>query len=143
MSFIIVGGLTLGEVAAVGAGVVGAISASLQYDAAKEQKISIEVQADQEKLAAKGRELDRRQKLNQVLSQNIVDMAGQSGEGTPQSIALSNARQASLSESAESLSDKLRQAQLARQAKSSMSQGKAQSASTLLKAGFNAYTGGK
>ena len=131
MSFIIVGGL-----------VIAGVSASIQYGAAKDQKIALEIQADQEKQSAKGRELERRQRLNEVLSHNIVSMADQSGEGTPQSIALSNAKQASLSEGAESLSDRLRQAQLARQGKAAMSQGKAQAGSTLLSAGFKAYTGG-
>jgi hypothetical protein len=131
MSFIIVGGL-----------VVAGVSASIQYGAAKDQKIALEVQADQEKQSAKGRELERRQQLNRILSLNIVSMAEQGGEGTPQSIALSNARQASLSEGAESLSDRLRQAQLQRQGKSVLAQGKAQAGSTLLRAGTTAYTGG-
>lgn len=132
MSFIVIGGL-----------VIAGVSAANRYKVGKQQEAELEMQAEQEKQAAKSRELERRQRLNEVLSHNIVSMSGQSGEGTPQSIALSNAKQASLSEGAESLSDRLRVAQLRRQAKAAATQGKMQAGSTLLKAGFSAYTGGQ
>lgn len=116
--------------------VVGAVSsASAQKASAKAQANELEIQADQERVSAEGRELERRERLNKALSANIVgqSMSGISGEGTPESIALSNARTASLSESQLTLSDKLRQAQLKRQAANTKATGQAQSTSTLLK----------
>ena len=62
-------------------------------------------------------------------------MSGISGEGTPASIALASAERASLSESTIGLSEKLKQAQLRRQASSAKQAGYAQAASTLLKGG--------
>lgn len=114
----------------------GAItSAAGQRNAAEAQKIELEQQADQEALASKGRELERRQQLNKVLAANIVSqqISGTTGEGTPQSIALESAKQASSSEALLSLSDRLKQAQLRRQAASAKRQGNIAATSTLLK----------
>ena len=105
-----------------------------QYAAGKQQQYEYERQADQEEMAAESRELERRQKLNKVLSANVVaqSMSGISGEGTPQSIALESAKQASLSEGITSLSNKLKVAQLRRQGKMAGKSGKLAAASTLL-----------
>ena len=62
-------------------------------------------------------------------------MSGISGEGTPASIALASAERASLSEATIGLSEKLKQAQLRRQAKSAKQAGYLAAGSTLLKAG--------
>ena len=62
-------------------------------------------------------------------------MSGISGEGTPASIALASAEKASLSEATISLSDKLKQAQLRRQASSAKQAGYLAATSTLLKTG--------
>lgn len=120
--------------------VVGAFSASEQSKAAKRQSFELERQAEQEKLSAQGREVQRRQQLNKVLSANVLGQAaaGISGEGTPESLSLSSARQASLSEGLESLSDRLRQSQLKRQAANTRSAGRTAAASTLLKTGISA-----
>lgn len=101
------------------------------------QEVELERQAEEEKISAEGRELQRRQKLNKVLAANIVGQAasGIKGEGTPQSIALASAKQASTSEGIEALSDRLRQAQLKRRAANIKTGGKLAIASTLLKSG--------
>lgn len=119
---------------------LGVFTADTQIKAGKAQGIQLEMQADQEKVAAQGRELARREQLNKVLSQSIAaqSQAGISGEGTPQSIALGSAKTASLSEGLESLSDKLRQAQLKRQAKGARQGGRMAGLSTLLSTGLTA-----
>lgn len=111
-----------------------AVSARGQYVAGKTQQQELKRQAEQEKLAAQSRELDRRQQLNQALAANVVGFgqSGMAGEGTPASIALESAKQASTSESALSLSDKLRQAQMIRQGKNAKTMGTYGAASTLL-----------
>ena len=113
-------------------------SVQTQKNAAKTQEIELESQKDQERIAGEGRELARRERLNKVLSQSIAaqSQSGISGEGTPQSIALGNAKTASLSEGLESLSEKLRQAQLTRKARQAGKQGDIAAASTLLKSGM-------
>lgn len=118
--------------ATVATGVVTAVS---QVEAAKQEKFELEKQADEEKIAAEGRELERRQKLNKILSQNIVAQtgAGIAGEGTPESIALASAKQAGISEGLEGLSARLKRAQLKRQARTAGQVGGIQAASTLLK----------
>jgi hypothetical protein len=116
------------------------VSAKMQHTAGATQKIEFEKQAEQEELAAEGRELTRRQRLNKVLSANIVSLSdsGMSGEGTPASIALESAKQASASEGLEGLSDRLKQAQLRRQGVNAKSTGTIQAASTLLTGGEKA-----
>ena len=116
-----------------------AITAKLQYDAGKTQQHELDRQADQEKIGAEGRELQRREKLNDVLASNIVSLSGSgiSGEGTPQSVSLESAKKASLSEGMIGLSDKLRQAQLRRQGKAAKRQGTVQAGSTLLRGGID------
>ena len=124
----------------VATAVVGAYSAQTQYIAGKQQQIEIEQQADEEKLSAEAQELERRQKLNKALSANIVGVStgGTTGEGTPASIALENAKQASISEGLEGLSSRLKQSQLKRQGDNAYSQGKMAAASTLLQTGARA-----
>ncbi len=106
-----------------------------QKNTAKAQAFELERQGEQEELSAEGRELERRQKLNKVLAANVVGQAnsGIAGEGTPASIALGSAKQASISEGIESLSDRLKQDHLKRQADNVRSAGNTQAASTLLK----------
>ena len=115
----------------------GAVSARGQYVAGKTQEIELNRQAEEERLAAQGRELQRREQLNKALAANVVgqSMSGISGEGTPASLALASAKKAGLSEATIGLSDKLKQAQLRRQGKSANQAGKLQATSTLLKTG--------
>ena len=115
--------------------VSGGVSARSQYVAGKTQEIELNRQAEEERLAAQSRELQRREQLNKALAANVVGqaMSGISGEGTPASIALASAKKAGLSEATISLSDKLKQAQLRRQAKSAKQAGYLQDTSTLLK----------
>lgn len=117
--------------------VSGGVSARSSYVAGRMQEDELKRQAEQEKLAAQSRELQRRQELNRALAANMVSMgqSGLSGEGTPASIALASAKQVGISEGAVSLTDKLRQAQLRRQGSMAASTGKLQAASTLLQTG--------
>ena len=112
-----------------------AVSARGQYISGRIQEDELKRQAEQEKLAAQSRELQRRQELNRALAANVVGMgqSGLAGEGTPASIALSGAKQVGISEGAISLTDKLRQAQLKRQGSAAGQIGALQSAATLLK----------
>lgn len=113
------------------------VSARGQYIAGRVQEDQLKRQAEEEKLAAQGRELQRRQELNRALAANVVGFGqmGIAGEGSPASIALSSAQQAGISEGALSLTEKLRQAQLRRQGSNAATIGKLQSASTLLQGG--------
>ena len=117
--------------------VSGGVSARASYVAGRVQEDELKRQAEQEKLAAQSRELQRRQELNRALAANMVGMgqSGLAGEGTPASIALASAKQVGISEGAISLTDKLRQAQLRRQGANAAQTGKLQAASTLLQTG--------
>ena len=117
--------------------VSGGVSARASYVAGRVQEDELKRQAEQEKVAAQSRELQRRQELNRALAANVVGFGqmGIAGEGTPASIALESAKQAGISEGALSLTEKLRQAQLRRQASSAAQMGKLQAASTLLQTG--------
>ena len=73
-------------------------------------------------------------------------MSGISGEGTPASISLASAKKASLSEATIGLSEKLKQAQLRRQAGYARQAGYLQAGSTLLGGvmqGISMASGGK
>jgi len=117
-----------------------AVNARGQYIAGKTQEIELKRQAEEEKLAAQAREIERRQELNRMLAANIAaqTQAGITGEGTPASLALAGAREAGLSEATISLSDRLRQATLRRRAASEKQAGYLQAASTLLSGGARA-----
>ena len=113
----------------------GVVSARGQYVAGKTQEIELNRQAEEERIAAQSRELQRREELNRALAANVVgqSMSGISGEGTPASIALESAKKAGLSESTIGLSEKLKQAQLRRQGKSAKQAGYMAATSTSLK----------
>jgi len=115
----------------------GATTARAQYVAGKTQEIELKRQAEEERISAQSRELQRREELNRALAANVVGqaMSGIAGEGTPASIALASAERAGLSEATIGLSEKLKQAQLRRQATSARQVGKMQAASTLLQTG--------
>jgi|VirMetMinimDraft_7_1064189.scaffolds.fasta_scaffold157482_1 hypothetical protein len=124
MSFAIVAGL-------LAAGT--AVSVYGQVEAGKAQQESLERQAEEEKLAAEARELQRRQELNKVLAANAVSMAAGGVSGvTPESIALESAKQVSASEGMMAVSDKLKQAQLRRQGAMARSTANIGATSTLL-----------
>jgi hypothetical protein len=118
----------------------GAVSARGQYIAGKTQEIELKRQAEEERISAQSRELQRREELNRALAANVVGqaMSGIAGEGTPASIALASAERAGLSEATIDLSERLRQAALKRQAKSAKQAGYLQATSTLLKTGAQA-----
>jgi hypothetical protein len=105
-----------------------------QRNAGKAQQIEMNRAAEEEKLAAESLELQRRQELNKVLAANNAALAaGNIGmEGTPASIALGSAEQASLSEGMAGLSSRLKQAQFKRQGATARSAGNLAAASTLL-----------
>ena len=126
MSWVIVAVTTL----AVGTGT----SVYGQIQSGKAQQESLERQAEEEKIAAENRELQRKQELNRVLAANNVSasMSGITGEGTPASIALESAKQIGASEGMINLSDKLKRAQLRRQGAMARGTAGIQAASTLL-----------
>lgn len=122
-------------VAAAVATVAGtALNVYGQVEAGKAQEEALEEQARQEKIAAEGRELERRRELNKVLASNIVGMStsGLVAEGTPASIALESAKQIGTSEGIIGLSDRLAEAQTRRQAKMARGTANIGAASTLL-----------
>lgn len=116
-----------------------AVSTYGQIESGKAQQDALEEQAQQEKIAAEGRELQRRQELNKVLASNVVgaSMSGMTGEGTPASIALESAKQIGTSEGMIGLSEKLQRAQLRRQGALARSTANIQATSTLLKSASN------
>jgi hypothetical protein len=125
---------------AILAGLSAGVSAYGQVQAGKAQKVALKEQAKQEELAAQSQELQRRQELNRALAANVAALstAGISGEGTPASLALESAKQASLSEMTIDLSEKLRRASLERQARSATQTAGLTAASTLLSGGVKA-----
>ena len=137
MSFAIVA-----AVAAV-AGTVTSVYGTVQ--AGKAQQDAFREQAEQEKIAAEGRELQRKQELNKVLAANAVSasMSGVTGEGTPASIALSSAKQVGSSEGMIGLSEKLKRAQLRRQGDNARATANISATSTLLKAGPDLLASGQ
>ena len=118
----------------------GAVSARSSYVSGKIQEQELERQAEQERIAAEGRELQRREELNRALAARQMALAtsGLAGEGTPQSIALSAAEKIGMGEGLESLTTNLKTAQMRRQAANARKTGKLQAASTLLKTGTQA-----
>ena len=118
-----------------------AVSAYGQVQGGKIQQSELERQAEEEKIAAEGLELQRKQELNKVLAANAVSasMSGVTGEGTPASIALSSAKQIGTSEGMINLSDKLKRAQLRRQGANARSTANIQATSTLLSGAASAY----
>jgi hypothetical protein len=127
--------------------VVAAIAASTavsvygQVQSGKAQQESLERQAEEEKIAAEGRELQRKQELNRVLAANAVSasVSGITGEGTPASISLESAKQIGTSEGMINLSEKLKRAQLRRQGAMARSTANIQATSTLLSGAAKAY----
>jgi hypothetical protein len=66
------------------AATTAAVGARAQYVSGKTQQIELQRQAEEERLAAQSRELQRREELNRALAANVVGqaMSGISGEGT-------------------------------------------------------------
>ena len=126
---------------------VGALAVSTglqaygQLEAGKDQEAALKTQAEQERVAAESRELERQQKLNRALAANAVGMgmSGIKAEGTPSSIALESAKNVGLSEGMLKLSDRLAQAQLRRQASTAASASRIGAASTLLSGATKAF----
>ena len=112
-----------------------------QLEAGKDQESMLKGQAEQERIAAESRELERQQRLNAANAANAVAM-GMSGiktEGTPSSISLENAKDVSLSEGRIKLSDRLKQAQLIRQGAAAKTASQYQAASTLMSGATDVY----
>ena len=118
-----------------------AVTAYGQVEAGKAQESAMKAQAEQERLAAESRELERQQKLNAALAANVVGLgvSGIKAEGTPSSIALESAENISLSEGMMGLSDRLAQAQLRRQGKAARQASQYAAAGTLLSGAVKAY----
>ena len=137
--------MTFAIVAAVAA-VAGTVTSVYgTVEAGKAQQEALERQAEEEKIAAEGRELQRKQELNRVLAANAVSasMSGITGEGTPASISLESAKQIGSSEGMINLSEKLKRAQLRRQGAMARSAANIQATSTLLKATPDLLESGK
>ena len=125
-------------IAGTGISVYGQIQAGKAADdAAKEQ-------ARQAKIAADGEELKRREELNRILAANNASLAadGIATEGTPASIALSSAKDISLSEGTIGLSEKLKRRQTLVAGKTAKNLAYTQSASTLLGSSQDLYDAG-
>jgi len=137
--------MTFAIVAAVAtiAGTATSVYGTVQ--AGKAQQDAFREQAEQEKIAAEGRELQRKQELNKVLAANAVSasMSGVTGEGTPASIALSSAKQIGTSEGMIGLSEKLKRAQLRRQGDNARATANISATSTLLTSGNAMLEAGK
>ena len=137
--------MTFAIVAAVAtiAGTATSVYGTVQ--AGKAQQDAFREQAEQEKIAAEGRELQRKQELNKVLAANAVSasMSGVTGEGTPASIALSSAKQIGSSEGMINLSEKLKRAQLRRQGDNARATANISATSTLLTSGNAMLEAGK
>lgn len=118
-----------------------AVSAYGAIEAGKAQQEELERQAEEEKIAAQGRELQRREQLNAQLAANNAALAasGIAAEGTPSSIALESAKAISASEGMIGLSERLKQGQLRRQGKMARSTANLNAASTLLEGGLQTY----
>lgn len=129
-------------VAAVITAVTGITSAAAARSQGKYQESELKRQAEQERIAAEGAELQRREELNKALAarQMALSTSGLAGEGTPQSIALSTAEKIGMGEGLESLNTQLRLAQLKRAGKNARLTGNIQSASTLLSTGTKSLT---
>ncbi len=125
MSFVVVASLMAAS---------ATVSAYGQVQAGKAQQEELDRQAEEERIAAQGRELQRREQLNAQLAANNAALAasGIATEGTPSSIALESAKAISASEGMIGLSEKLKQGQLRRQGKMARSLGNMQATSTLL-----------
>ena len=128
--------------AAVITAVTGVTAAAAARSQGKYQESELKRQAEQERIAAEGAELQRREELNKALAarQMALSTSGLSGEGTPQSIALSTAEKIGIGEGLESLNTQLRLAQLKRAGKNARLTGNIQSASTLLSTGAKSLT---
>ncbi len=142
MAFFISGALGVSAAAGalIGVSAVGtAVSAYGQIESGKAQESALKAQAEQERVAAESRELERQQRLNAALAANAVGMgvSGIKAEGTPASIALESAENVSLSEGMTKLSDRLAQAQLIRQGANARSGANIAAAGTLLSGAGN------
>jgi len=126
MTFILAA--TVASVAATAVTVYG------QIEAGKAQESAMKAKAENERIAAESRELERQQQLNAALAANAVGMgmSGIKAEGTPSSIALESAKNVGLSEGMTKLSDRLAQAQLLRQGANARSAANLAAAGTLL-----------
>ena len=136
MSFVVVASLMAAS---------ATVSAYGQVQAGKAQQEELDRQAEEERIAAQGRELQRREQLNAQLAANNAALAasGIATEGTPSSIALESAKAISASEGMIGLSERLKQGQLRRQGKMARSLGNMQATSTLLSGAADAYGGFK
>ena len=133
MTFILAA--TVASVAATAVNVYG------QIEAGKAQESAMKAKAENERIAAESRELERQQRLNAANAANAVAM-GMSGiktEGTPSSIALENAKDVGLSEGVIKLSDRLAQAQLIRQGDNARKSSQYAAAGTLLSGASDAF----
>jgi hypothetical protein len=109
-------------------------SANQQRKAGAAQEREFKRQAEEERIAAQGRMLQRTQELNAALSANQLGlaMAGIRAEGTPTSLTLESAKNIGLSEQQESLSTRLKVAQPRRAGKNAAAAGRTRATSTLL-----------
>lgn len=106
-------------------------TAKTQKNSGKQQQMNIQRQAQVEKIQADQQEVNRRERLNQILAASAVSSAA--GIATEsQAVALNNARNVSSSEASEDLSDRMRQDLLKREGRAARSAGNLNAASTLL-----------
>lgn len=111
------------------------------YSAGKADQQSAEQRANDEKIAAKDRELQRQQELSRTLAANAVSagMSGTSGEGSQRSISLSNAKTIGASEGMIALSDRLSQQAIITGGKNAKYQGQLAATQSLIDGGLKTY----
>ena len=116
--------------------IAGGLQAYGQYQTGKAQESALKRQAEEERLRAQTEELDRREELNRTIAANQLAMvtSGISG-ASPESVSLESARKVSGSEASIALSERLKQAQLVRQAEAAKFAGTVGAGTTLLSTG--------
>lgn len=127
--------------ATVMTGIATAVNVYGQIESGKAQESAMKAKAENERIAAESRELERQQRLNAANAANAVAM-GMSGiktEGTPSSIALESAKDVSFSEGRIKLSDRLAQAQFIRQGANARKSSQYAAAGTLLSGASDAF----
>jgi hypothetical protein len=117
----------------------GAASARQSVVAGKAQKVEYEVAADQERDAAKARELDRRSRLVRALSSQVTTRAAQglSMEGSPAAIAQADASAADLAGLTDRVNTSRTTLSLRRQGRQAARSGRISAATTLLDTAVN------
>ena len=112
------------------------VSTFATVEAGKAAEEAAERRAEEQRIAAQAEELKRREELNRVLASNILAQAtsGIAAEGTPESLALEQAKTIGESEGVLALSQRLRERNLLMEGRTARSMANLQAAGSLMKA---------